>query len=223
MSNIAKLEELFGRPFQAVVFDMDGVIVDSERLHLRANREIALRHGMSVPADAWEDIFGMKSVDGFRMIRDRFGTGQEDIDRLVTEKRQRFLELANDNLTLVPEVRTFIDFCRADIGKIGLATSALLSVQMPTLDRFGLSDMFDAIVMGDDVTHGKPHPEPYLLAASRLGVDPDTCLVIEDAENGIRSAKAAGCVAVGLATTLSREKLIAAGADLVVDGFDELM
>lgn len=223
MSKTAKMEELLGRPFQAVVFDMDGVIVDSERLHLRANMEIAFRHGMSVPADAWQDIFGMKSVDGFRMMRDRFGTGREDIDRLVLEKRQRFLELASDNLALVPDVRKFIDFCRAEVGKIGLATSALLSVQMPTLDRFGLSDAFDIIVMGDDVTYGKPHPEPYLLAASRLGVAAADCLVIEDAENGIRSAKAAGCVAIGLATTLARERLLAAGADLVVDGFDELM
>jgi len=223
MGKTSAIREIFGYPIRAVVFDMDGVIVDSEPLHIRADTETFERHGIIVPRVAWDDIFGMKSDEGLRMILDRYGTGREDPLVLAREKRERYFELAKDELRLVPGVRDFIVSCRSRSLLTAVATSGLGWYQRPFLERLGMDVLFDIIVTGDEVRYGKPHPEPYLLTASRLGCTPTECVVIEDADNGIRSAKAAGCVSVGITTSLSRERLSGAGADFVVDGFGELI
>ena len=95
-------------------------------------------------------------------------------------------------------------------------------MQELAFSQFGLSNYFDVVVTGNDITHGKPHPEPYLKTAEKIGYSPLQCLVIEDSTNGIRSAKAAGCRAVGIATSFSSDTLLAAGADVVVQSFAEL-
>ncbi|NTW14110.1 MAG: HAD family phosphatase [Candidatus Moranbacteria bacterium] len=217
------IEEIFGRPIRAVIFDMDGVIIDSEPIHIQADTETFERHGLMVPPEAWNDILGMRSEDGLRVILDRYGTGTEDAGSVVDEKRTRYFELAEERLGLIPGVEAFVISCRDRSLKTAVATSGRSSYQIPFLERFGIRSLFDVVVTGDEVTNGKPHPEPYLLAASRLGIEPGSCLVIEDADNGIRSAKEAGCIVVGLASTMSKEILLSAGADYVIDGFRELM
>lgn len=223
MGKTSICKDIFSHPIRAVVFDMDGVIVDSESLHIRADAETFERHGIAVPREAWNDIFGMKSDEGLRIILDRYGTGREDPLVLDREKRERYFELAQEELRLVPLVLDFIVSCRDRTLLTAVATSGLSWYQRPFLERLGMLPFFDVLVTGDEVKNGKPHPEPYLLAASRLGCAPADCLVIEDADNGIRSAKAAGCITVGITTSLPRTCLLAAGADLVIDGFAELL
>jgi beta-phosphoglucomutase len=223
MAKSTRINGFFGRELQAILFDMDGVLIDSERLHMLADAETFVRHGLSVPEGAWAEIFGMKSEDGLRMMLERYGAGAEDLALFAREKRERYLELAKSELALVPNVRDFVTACRDRSLKTAVVTSGKSRHQIPILERFDMLDLFDTIVTGDEVVNGKPDPEPYLLAASRLGVDSRVCLVVEDANSGIRSAKAAGCLAVGITTILSKETLVSAGADLVVDGFHELM
>lgn len=210
---------VFGFRVKAVLFDMDGVLVDSERLHKRADAETLASHGIRVPDGAWDDIFGMKSEDGLRFILERYGSGSEDADVLAVEKRERYFELIDQGLDPIPGAKEFVVSCRERSLRTGAVTSGKAYYQFPILDRFGFRPLFDIFVTGDEVRNGKPHPEPYLLAISRLGIQPEECLVIEDADNGIWSAKSAGCIAVGLSTSLSRERLLTAGADLVIDGF----
>lgn len=209
---------------RAVMFDMDGVIVDSERLHLQASTEVFRQHGIHVDSDVFITLaFGRRAVDGYRSIIERYGKGTEDVEGIAREKRDRYLELAESSLELVPNFFAFVEYCRKRSWRIALVTSGMPDAQNPILDRFGLRDMFDVSVMGDEVKNGKPDPEPYLLAMSRLGLEPSSCLVVEDAVSGIEAAKAAGCIAVGLATMLSPERLLNAGADLAVASFSELM
>ncbi len=222
MVNVPSVIDISDRLVRAIIFDMDGVIIDSEPLHLQADSETFIRHGIAIPSSAWNDIFGMKSEDGLRVILGRYGTGTEDLALFAGEKRTRYFELADSGLKLIPGVEAFISSCIDQSLPLAVATSGLAAYQLPYLERFGLRTLFDVIVTGDDVTHGKPHPEPYLLAASRLGIPPSECLVIEDADNGIRSAKAAGCVTVGITTTMSHEALSAAGADFVIGSFLEM-
>jgi beta-phosphoglucomutase-like phosphatase (HAD superfamily) len=105
---------------------------------------------------------------------------------------------------------------------MALTTSAPRELQELAFGQFDLSGYFGVVVTGDDVSQGKPHPEPYLKTAEKLGRAPSHCVVVEDSTNGVRSAKAAGCPTVGLATSFSAETLAAAGSDLTVATFSEL-
>ncbi|NTW46327.1 MAG: HAD family phosphatase [Candidatus Moranbacteria bacterium] len=215
--------DVFGPNTRAIIFDMDGVIIDSERLHMLADAETFLRHGMEVPEEAWVDIFGMKSESGLAMILERYGDGSQDPSVLAREKRELYLGLSAEGLNLIDGVREYLDACRGRFEKLAVTTSGKADVQMPLLERFGIREYFDVIVTGDGMRYGKPDPEPYLVTVSWLGFPADACVVIEDAIAGIRSAKAAGCVTVGLSTTLPAERLRDAGADLIVGSFAELM
>lgn len=208
---------------RAVIFDMDGVLIDSERLHMRADAETFQKYGMEIPDEAWDDIFGMKSEEGLALMLERYGDGSQNPYLLASEKRARYLELAGDALDLVPGVREYLEMSRHRFEKMAVTTSGQSRVQMPLLDRFGIRNLFDVIVTGDLVKVGKPDPEPYMITVSELGLSPRECLVVEDAVAGVQSAKAAGCVVIGLATTLSGEWLMEAGADVVVQSFSELM
>ncbi len=218
------ISAVFDHSLRAVIFDMDGVIVDSERLHLQANVEVLARNGIDLTPDEVINLtFGKRALDHFRDIVEIYGTGSEDIESWVVWKTNRYFELAETKLDLISGFREFFDVCRSLEYEIALVTSGTSDVQYPVLDRFGLRDIFDVSVMGDEVKRAKPDPEPYLLATSRLEIDPSHCIVFEDSDSGIRSAKAAGCRVAGIANTMSRERLLEAGADLVIDGFAELM
>ena len=123
---------------------------------------------------------------------------------------------------LIAGVRGFLELCKGAGWPIALTTSAPRELQELAFDQFDLAGYFGAVVTGDDVSQGKPHPEPYLKTAEKLGREPSHCVVVEDSMNGVRSAKAAGCPTVGLATSFSAEKLAAAGSDLAVETFSEL-
>jgi HAD superfamily hydrolase (TIGR01509 family) len=125
-------------------------------------------------------------------------------------------------IRLVEGVLPFLCQCKARKWPIALTTSAQRAMQELAFSQFDLSRYFDVVVTGNDITHGKPHPEPYLKTAERIGYPPLQCLVIEDSTNGVRSAKAAGCQAVGITTSFPSDTLLAAGADVVVRNFAEL-
>ena len=116
----------------------------------------------------------------------------------------------------------FVKRCQAAGFRLGLTTSAARAIQQLAFEKFGLSRYFDAVVTGEDIRRGKPDPEPYLLTAAKLGQPASVCMVIEDAVSGIIAGKAAGCFVVGLTTSFPAKDLMAAGADLVVNSFQDL-
>ncbi|MBW1839897.1 MAG: HAD-IA family hydrolase, partial [Deltaproteobacteria bacterium] len=104
--------------------------------------------------------------------------------------------------------------------KMGLATSSLESTAIPSLERIGIKSLFDAFVFGDHVEKGKPSPDIYLLAAKRLGIEPESCLVFEDALNGIKSAKSAGMRVIALNTNDNEEKLVTENPEKIINNFE---
>jgi HAD superfamily hydrolase (TIGR01509 family) len=125
-------------------------------------------------------------------------------------------------MTLIPGSREFIQKAHEKGLKLGLTTSALLENQQRAFDMFDLWPFFSTIVTGQDIVHGKPHPEPYLKTAEKLGVAPANALVIEDSVHGVRSGKAAGCRVAAITTSFPRERLLEVEADYVVDSYAEL-
>src|SRR5919197_4723634 len=173
---------------EAVVFDLDGVIVESEQLWNRAKRELVLAHGGSWPDDAERTMMGMSSPEWSAYLH---GLGlpisAEEINRLVVE---RMLALYEEELPLLPVA---VDAVRrlAERWPLGLATSSNRPVIEVVLRRAGLADCFAAVISSEEVERGNRAPDVYLAAARELRARPAACAAIEDSANGIRAAHAA--------------------------------
>lgn len=132
------------------------------------------------------------------------------------------MKIASKKLQPILGVLDFIKKCRGRYKKLALTTSARLEVKELVFNKFNLNNYFDAIVTREKVENGKPHPEPFLKTVDKIGIPAENCLVIEDSDNGIVSAKKAGCVTVGITTYFDKKKLKSVGADYIVDSFAEL-
>lgn len=207
--------------YRALIFDLDGVLADSEPLHKETKREAYRRFGVEVPERYYLDFRGRTDEDFARIVGQELGLTEDQRREVLRLKHALFAAREAE----IPPVAGALDFlreARSRFAKLAVATSATPGNQAAAFDRHGLHPWFDAVVNASHITHAKPHPEPYLLAAERLGLAPSECLVIEDSKNGILSGKAAGCAVAGITTSYSRAELLGTPADLVVDGYPEL-
>jgi HAD superfamily hydrolase (TIGR01509 family) len=173
----------------AVVFDLDGVLVDSEQVWDQARRDVVADHGGTWHDQATRDMLGMSAPEWSRYVVERLGVPltPEQVNEAVVEAMLRVYEA---ELPLLPGAREAVERL-AERWPLGLASSSNRPVIDLVLDRMGVADRFAATVSSEEVGRGKPAPDVYLEAARRLGVDPAACAAVEDSENGIRSAHAA--------------------------------
>ena len=207
-----------GEPLRALLLDFDGVVLDSEPLHERALLDLYAARGWPVEDPRFFGFKGRTEAVNFAAITGRFG-GVLEAHR--GHYQRAFMALVA-TAPLVPGVEAFVRRARAAGARVALVTSGRRATVDLVFGTHGLHGLFDAAVVDTDVTHAKPHPEPYLAGATRLGVPPAACLAVEDAVHGLHSALAAGCTAVGLATTFPADVLADAGAHRVVPSFDAL-
>ena len=202
----------------AVLFDLDGVLVDSRAQHLEAWQRFAKEHGINAPAGYFDRTFGLRNdailgglIEGITIA---------DIERLGGEKERIFREIIGEPglqpLLGAPELLDFLD--KEQIPRAVVTSTPRANLDM-VLRLLGISGCFQALVSAEDTSKGKPDPEGFLLGAERLGGAPEHCVVIEDAPAGIQAAKAAGMRAIGVTTTHAAPDL--AGADLVVESLAE--
>jgi len=209
------------RDIEAVVFDLDGVIVQSEELWDAARRELAEEHGIEWPDDATDAMMGMSSKEWSRYMHDEVGVPDppEEINRRVlawVERRYR-------------EELPWIDGAREAIRRIGerfplgLATSSNREIIDIVVEVGGFEDLLKVTVSSEEVEHGKPAPDVYLEATKRMGVDPRRSAAVEDSTNGLLAAKAAGMrvIAIPNDSHPPAEKGLAA-ADVVLDSIGDL-
>jgi HAD superfamily hydrolase (TIGR01509 family) len=180
----------------AVIFDLDGVIVDSEGAWNDARRELTEESGGSWRADAQRAMMGMSSVEWSRYMHDELGVPlpPQEISDAVVERLERHYE---EELPLIPGAREAV-VALAERWPLGLASSANPSIIELVLDRADLRASFQATVSSEEVPRGKPAPDVYLEAARRLGVEAETCAAIEDSSNGLRSAAAARMAVIAI-------------------------
>jgi HAD superfamily hydrolase (TIGR01509 family) len=206
---------------EAVVFDLDGVLLDTEELWDEARRQLAEERGARWPDDAQRAMMGMSSTEWSRYMHEVIGL-PEPPEQISAEVVRRLEALYRERLPLVPGALEAVRRIGA-IWPLGIASSSNRPLIELFLELTGTRDLFRATVSSEEVERGKPAPDVYLEAAGRLDVDPASCAAIEDSENGIRSASAAGLRVAGIPNRVfppSEEALSLAGA--VLDSLDEL-
>ena len=208
----------------AAIWDVDGTLVDTAAHHFRAWADFAEQIGQPFTRADFAATFGMRNPE---IIRQLFDPNANDATcaRLGEQKETLYrAAVRTEGTSLLPGVAELLAGFAASGWNQAVGSSAPKGNLDLLLDVTETAKYFDAIITGDDVTHGKPHPEVFLTAAARLGADPRRCVVFEDAVAGVEAAKAGGmrCVAVTFVGHHSAEKLRAAGADFVVASLAEV-
>lgn len=191
---------------RAVLFDYDGVLVDSMPYHVAAWREVMARYDVAIsPEEIYLEEGGRTEEVAAELFRRRDrDVSAELLREIVAAKRDRYL--ANNKTSLVEGALPLLTRLKDDGYRLGLVTGSILPQVEGTLGQ-EVKTMLDCIITSEDVGRGKPDPEPFLLAARRLSVAPEACLVIENAPLGIRAARAAGMWVVAVLTTLPAHHL----------------
>jgi HAD superfamily hydrolase (TIGR01509 family) len=190
-------------PPRAVVFDLDGLMFNTEELYQQVGGEILRRRGKSFEADLLDSMMGCPASVALQMMID-WHRLDSTVEELATETDQLFASLLDDRLDLMPGLLDLLgELEHADVPK-AIATSSGREFATTVLDKFDLRPRFRFVLTCDDIVRGKPDPQIYQLAASRLGLAPQRLLVLEDSQNGCRAAIAAGTVAVAVPAGHSR-------------------
>lgn len=208
---------------KAFIFDMDGVIVNSEPLHSKMKLLTLEQYGLSAAGFNLSSYMGRPSKDFFREVLAAQPHGELDAKKLADHKHRLYLErIAEDEaLTMIEGIDVLLAELRRREIPVALASSSARHVIETVLARFGLREYFSAVLSGAELPASKPDPAVYLLAAEALGVEPEGCVVLEDADAGITAAKRAGMYCIAYRNPCSGEQSLS-GADLIVDSIAEI-
>jgi beta-phosphoglucomutase len=205
---------------EAVLFDMDGVLVDSEELIFLAAKEMFREHGISVFKEDFKPYIGTGENSYLGNVAKKYGFPM-NIPRDKARTYEIYAEMAPQKLKLLPGVVSFIEKCKNKNLRLAVATSADEIKMKVNLKAVGLdTGIFDATVNGLEVVHKKPHPEIYMKAAEKLNLEPSACLIVEDAVNGVEAAKASGAKCLAVTNSFSANEL--QKADWIVNNLSEI-
>ena len=205
----------------SAIFDMDGLMFDTERLYVRALYEyVGPKTGVDFPMDGVLRTLGCNHADYLRIFPELFGTKitPEECAALVAEWMQR--EIEAHGVPVKPGLYTLLDALKANGFRLALATGTARPIATIYLDMTHTRAYFDATVCGDQVTHGKPDPEIFLLAAKALGAVPSSCAVFEDSINGLRAARRGGFFTVCVPDLVDPRPLLDFTPDAVLPSLD---
>ena len=200
----------------AVIFDMDGVISDTQTLTARVESELLAGCGVMMPPEEITRRYaGIRTAEFFKELLG----GDHDVDSLIKEKRKRLAALAEKEMDPIPGAIELIDSLSENGFKLAVASASDMRYITIVLSKLGVIDRFQAITSSDEVERGKPDPAVFLLAAKRLSAEPSESLVIEDGISGMEAARSAGMKCVGLVPSKSGKDY---PADILVTSLAEL-
>jgi HAD superfamily hydrolase (TIGR01509 family) len=199
-----------------VIFDHDGVLVDTFELHLESWLELGRRTGLPFTRSFLHETFGMTNPSIFRRLLGDAVPSQAEVAHFGEIKEECYRDAARHHLRLMPGVQSLLDELTSQRVRMAIGSSAPRANLELTIEVCGLAGRFDALACLEDISHGKPDPEVFLVAARKAGVEPVRSLVFEDAVVGVQAAKAAGMLAVGVGTSRGLSELETAGVDLAV-------
>ena len=210
------------KQIKCVIFDMDGVIIDSEELHKKAYYETFNSIDVDVTDELYKTLTGSSTINTFQRLVAHFGIDEKPED-LVLNKRSRYVNFfENDpNLHLVKGVEEIIKyFYNKGLTLILASSSAMVNINR-VFNRFDLEQYFTAKISGADLKESKPHPEIFEKAAVLGNTPRENCIVIEDSDNGVKAANDAGIFVAGFRNPLAADQTLE-NADIVIEDFKEL-
>ncbi len=205
-------------PFKGVIFDMDGTLLESTQADYRAWEKVFNDYQQELPYEKYVPLLGVKSAD---VIKYQLGfIDEQDVKRILKEKFDYFVEYIIENpIKPVLAAEAFLKSLSHYPVKVALATSSRKEKMQMVLKQLNFLQYFEVIVTGDEVANSKPSPDIFLLAAKRLGLEPQDCMVVEDGPVGVAAAKSAGMKCLAITETHAAEKL--SQADVIIDTYHE--
>ncbi len=192
---------------KGVIFDMDGVLVDSEEYICRAGIEMFREKGLSVSPEDFKPFTGMGENRYLGGVAEKYGF-PFDVEKDKGRTYEIYKEIVHGRLKALPGVFDFMEKCRSLGYKMAIASSADEIKVRTNLEEIGLqTSLFDAIINGQQVERKKPFPDIFIKAAGEIKLRPEQCLVIEDAVSGVKAAKDAGCRCLALTTSFDKDQL----------------
>lgn len=191
--------------YKGLLFDMDGTLMDSEHLHIKAWINILKQVGIHTTPDYFQKWIGVSDVELMPIILSEFGFGHYDSLDLVEQKRAFFRQYAREELHTIPGIKEGLEALKnwpMALVTMSSKKNALLSIELTKISHY-----FKTVITLNDVLIPKPDPECYLKASSILGFHANECIAIEDSESGVKSAKSAGCFTIGVANTIEASRL----------------
>ncbi|WP_432409701.1 HAD family hydrolase [Wukongibacter sp. M2B1] len=209
---------------KAVIFDMDGVIIDSEPIHKQVEESLFKKLNIKVSEEEHNSYVGKTSIEMWREIKLKYNLRKDILaEEIVIEEVDRYIEhlLAKDDIKPIMGVRKLINELYIKDIKLALASSAVRRSIETVINLFELGEYFSISISGEDIEDGKPCPDIFLKAANELGVNPMECVVIEDSRNGVIAAKTAGMKCIGFKNRNSGNQDLSR-ADMVIDSLSQI-
>ncbi|MGV8981328.1 HAD family hydrolase [Clostridium sp.] len=208
---------------KAVIFDMDGVIIDSEPTHMKLENETYKKLGIEVTEEEHHSFVGATSNYMWEALKNKHKLNQT-LEELIEYDRNKYFKHLNSDeceIMLIDGVKELIQELHKNGVKLAIASSSPLDVIDAIAKKFNIQEYFEVFVTGDYVKRSKPEPDIFIFAAEKLGVSVENCVVIEDSHNGVLAAKKAGMKCVGINSDLEGTQDISM-ADLVINNFKEV-
>lgn len=215
------------RDAEGYIFDLDGTLAVSQHFHFEAYKKLFQENGIEYSlADDVALYNGQGSEKIIPHIFERHdrSLSTEQVRELVLRKREIYKEMIeNEKIQPVAGAEQFLNMIIADKKKIIVATGNRLGPSQKILKKIGFDKFFETIISIEDVSEAKPSPETFLLAMNELGLEPEQCIIFEDAVSGVRAAKAANMYCVGITTSTEKDRLERAGADKIIADYTEIL
>jgi HAD superfamily hydrolase (TIGR01509 family) len=209
------------RNIKALIFDMDGLMIDSERLYLDVEKEMARSFGKEFKLDTWGKLMGRKPIEGMRVFVEDLGlpiSAEEALAMRNVEMRKKYRDEAEAMPGLFQIVNAF-----NGILKLAVCTGAQKEFLEIVVYRLGIRDKFAVLQASDEIRNGKPDPEIYLACSLKLGAKPGECVVLEDSSNGVLAANRAGCYTIAVPSEHSKNQDFRCADYVAADLFDAEM
>ena len=205
---------------KAVIFDLNGVIINDERIHQESWRQLCKKYNLNLTEEEFKQkVFGRTEADVLEYLFHR-KLNEDEINKYSAERVKIAMNIFRPKMALTTGLKNFLDDLQSNIVPVAIATSSRVPYTNFILDGLEIRKYFSIVVTAEEIEKGKPDPEIYLSASKKLMADPNACVVFEDSVSGIKSGKAAGMYVVAITTTHGEDELLM--ADKIINSFNEV-